>query len=84
MKLTLLVRAYCHLCDEMHAALRPLLAPAGATVDVIDIDADAALEARWGERVPVLLDGERELCHFRLDAPAVARWLRETSIAASR
>jgi Glutaredoxin-like domain (DUF836) len=83
-RLTLLVRAYCHLCEQMHAALVPLLASTGATVEMIDVDADPALEARWGERVPVLLDGERELCHFRLDAPAVARWLRETSTAASR
>jgi Glutaredoxin-like domain (DUF836) len=83
-KLTLLVRAYCHLCDEMHAALGPLLAASGIRVDVIDVDSDAALEARWGEKVPVLLDGAHELCHFRLDVPTVARWLRETSAATSR
>ncbi len=84
MRLTLLVRAYCHLCEQMHVALVPLLAPTGATVEMIDVDSDSALEARWGERVPVLLDGERELCHFRLDAPAVARWLRDATDAVSR
>ena len=78
MKLTLLVRAYCHLCDEMHAALRPRAAAHGAVVDVVDIDAPehAALEARWGERVPVLFDGDpytgEMLCALRLDVARVA------------
>jgi len=78
-RLTLLSRAYCHLCDEMAAALAPLAARHGAVVDVIDVDTDAALEARYGERVPVLLAGTPpdgvELCHYRLDVAAVARAL---------
>jgi thioredoxin reductase (NADPH) len=75
--LTLLVRAYCHLCDEMRAAVRPLAANAGLTLDEIDVDADPALEARWGELVPVLLAGERELCHYRFDRAAFAAYLRD-------
>lgn len=77
--LTLLVRAYCHLCDEMRVALAPLAAAHGATVTEFDVDADPALEARFGEHVPVLLLGGpqegTELCHFRLDAPHVRRAL---------
>ena len=38
----------------------------------IDVDADPALRARYGPRVPVLADaGDREICHARLDAPAL-------------
>jgi hypothetical protein len=38
----------------------------------IDVDADAALEARYGERVPVLTDAAgAEICHFRLDEAAL-------------
>jgi hypothetical protein len=76
--LTLLGRAYCHLCDEMLAALAPLAAAHGAAVTVVDIDAPvhAHLEAEWGERVPVLFAGppaaQNELCHWRLDAGRVA------------
>jgi len=70
-KLTLLVRAYCHLCDEMREALAPLAAENGVTVELIDVDADPRLEARWGDKVPVLLAGSRELCHYRLDRAAV-------------
>jgi hypothetical protein len=72
--LTLLTRAYCHLCDEMRAALQPLAHAAGARITEIDIDAEPALEARYGDLVPVLLLGSVdgvELCHYRLDATRV-------------
>jgi hypothetical protein len=83
LRLTLLVRAYCHLCDEMRVALAPLADAAGATVAEIDVDGDPALEARWGEKVPVLLAGERELCHYRLDASAVAGYLARAADSAA-
>ena len=79
MTLTLLVRAYCHLCDEMRAALEPIAKRAGATIVELDVDADPALEASFGERVPVLMLGAvadgRELCHYTLDATRVAQAL---------
>jgi hypothetical protein len=37
----------------------------------IDVDADPALEARWGTLVPVLLAEGREVCHYRLDTRAL-------------
>ena len=72
--LTLLVRAYCHLCDEMRAAVAPLAKSAGAHVTEIDVDADTAVEGRFGDLVPVLLLGGidgAELCHYRLDKARV-------------
>ena len=80
-RLTLLVRAYCHLCDEMREALAPLASAAGCSVEEIDIDADPALEARWGELVPVLLAGERELCHYRIDREAFAEYVAGALLA---
>lgn len=76
-ELTLLARAYCHLCDDMLAALAPLAAARGATVNVIDVDAPGreGLEAAWGECVPILFAGApapgNELCRYRLDAARV-------------
>ena len=75
--LTLLVRAYCHLCDDMRDALAPLAARFGWAIDEIDIDADAALEKQWGESVPVLLVGKSELCRHRIDAAVVTAFLSE-------
>jgi thioredoxin reductase (NADPH) len=74
-RLTLLVRAYCHLCDEMRAALAEHAA--AIPVDELDVDADPALEARWGDKVPVLLADGRELCHYRLDADALTALVRQ-------
>jgi thioredoxin reductase (NADPH) len=73
--LTLLTRAYCHLCDEMRAEVGPLAAAAAVPVDEIDVDGDPALEARWGDRVPVLLGGERELFHYHVDGAVLTAYL---------
>ena len=81
-RLTLLSRAYCHLCDEMLEAVKPLAAATGATVTVVDVDADGALEAAYGDLVPVLFAGEpaegREICRYRLDRASVDAVLAES------
>jgi thioredoxin reductase (NADPH) len=77
--LTLLTRAYCHLCDTMRDALVPLARRLGATITELDVDADPALEAAYGDLVPVLLHGDLGagvvLCHYHLDGARVAEAL---------
>jgi len=68
-------RNYCHLCEDMLAALAPLRDEFGFAVDVVDVDGDAALEARFGELVPVLMHAGTELCHYHLDAAKVRAYL---------
>ena len=78
MHFTLYSRSWCHLCDDMVAALMALQSGAAPfTVEVIDIDADAALVARFDELVPVLFGDltQPELCHYFLDEEAVRRLL---------
>ena len=70
-ELTLVSRSYCHLCHDMELALAPLLQTYGASVRVVDVDADLELVARYDELVPVLLWGEQELCHYFLDEAKV-------------
>jgi thioredoxin reductase (NADPH) len=67
MHLTLYFREYCSLCHAMRDALRPYQARHGFTLDVIDVDNDPALVARFDELVPVLMHGETEICHYHLD-----------------
>jgi thiol-disulfide isomerase/thioredoxin len=77
-RFTLYSRSYCHLCDDMLAALNALQTEAQPfTVDVIDVDADPALVARFDELVPVLYGdlAAPELCHYFLDAGAVRAYL---------
>ena len=75
--LTLYSRSWCHLCDDMLAGLRAMQPDLAFDLAVVDVDSQPALEAAYGERVPVLTHGDRELCHYRLDPPAVTEYLRK-------
>jgi len=78
-RLTLYSRDYCHLCHDMLAALETLRGEAGGPhfeIEVVDVDADPVLEAKYNELVPVLVDAEgNELCHYFLDATKVREYL---------
>ncbi|MDO5068906.1 MAG: glutaredoxin family protein [Neisseria zoodegmatis] len=66
-KLTLMFREYCSLCHKMRDALQPFQAEYGFALDVVDVDDDPVLEEKYNELVPVLLDGDVEICHWFLD-----------------
>ena len=72
-RLILFQRDDCHLCDLALDLLAQVRAP---EFDSVFIDDDAVLEARYGERVPVLRDedGEREL-DWPFDAATLRAWL---------
>jgi thioredoxin reductase (NADPH) len=55
----------------MRDALAPLQAELGFEVTYVDVDAESELEARFGELVPVLVAGDKQLCHYFLDQAAV-------------
>jgi glutaredoxin len=69
-------RAWCHLCEDMRAALEPIAAQHGMSIEWIDIDEDPALEARYNELVPVLMLNGVELCRYRLNECAVRTALK--------
>ncbi len=73
--LTLYSRTWCHLCDEMQSGLQSLQSGLAFELTVIDVDSDPVLEQRFGEWVPVLMHGDRELCHYHLDSVAVTDYL---------
>ena len=59
----------------MAAGLAELFAPGSFAVERVDIDADPRLRARYDTEVPVLADGEIELCRHFLDPLAVSERL---------
>jgi hypothetical protein len=70
--LTLLSRPDCPLCEEFATALMDWRANRSSiTIDVVDIGSDAALEARYGWIIPVLLAGDRQLCSGHFDPGAL-------------
>ncbi len=75
-KLVLYTRRACHLCDEMLAALEPLLKQYRAKANVIDIDGDSRLVRTYGTRIPVLMSAGQVLCEARLEYDLVEEFLR--------
>jgi thioredoxin-like negative regulator of GroEL len=79
LRFTLYSRSYCHLCEDMLAALQAFMARQGRAyaVDVVDVDADPSLVARFDELVPVLYAAPAgpELCHYFLDEAALRHHL---------
>lgn len=75
--LTLYSRTWCHLCDDMLAGLQILQTRQRFALNIVDVDSQPALEQRFGEFVPVLMHGERELCHYHLDVAVVTDYLRD-------
>lgn len=77
-KFTLYSRRYCHLCEDMLDALNAMQTDTlRFDVDVVDVDADPALVARFDELVPVLFGdlSKPELCHYFLDEQAVRGYI---------
>lgn len=73
--LTVYGREHCHLCQDMIAALQDLQARFPFKLEVIDVDSDDDLIVRYGERVPVLVAGDEEICHYHLDPVALDAYL---------
>lgn len=74
--LTLYTRKGCPLCDELAAEVRALLAGTGHALVPVDVDADPALKAEYGWEVPLLFDGDTEICRHQFNLPAFQEWLR--------
>ena len=75
-RLTVYSRRGCHLCDQMIEALHE--ACGGHPFEVVDVDGDATLAARYGTLVPVLVADGREISRYHLDREALRRVLRQS------
>jgi glutaredoxin len=76
MRLTLVTRRRCHLCDTAAADLRSL----GVEFDEVDVDSRPELLARYGEAVPVVLAGEVELCRAPFSRQDLLSAMRAVSL----
>lgn len=73
-QLKVMSRPGCHLCEQVIEELVPLVR-GRADLEVIDIDTDPELVARYGLRVPVVVADDRDLSEFPLDVQAVNGFL---------
>jgi glutaredoxin len=74
---TIYTRPDCHLCEDMKAVVARVAAasPAPVQVDVVDIAADPALEARYALEVPVLMVNGVKAAKYRVTADELRRIL---------
>lgn len=79
--LILYSRAGCHLCDDMLDDIEQACRGTSLTLSVVDIDTSPELVALYGERIPVLHDGSRELCAVKLDPAVIPSMLALTAPA---
>jgi thiol-disulfide isomerase/thioredoxin len=73
--LELLGRPGCCLCDDAEAALRALEREYRIEVVKVNVDTDPALAARYGDGVPVVLEGGRTWARHRIDPDVLRRKL---------
>ncbi|MBM2822156.1 MAG: hypothetical protein HW413_902 [Thermoleophilia bacterium] len=69
--------ADCHLCVRALEVVRGVQDELGFELELVDIDGEPELEARYREHLPVVeIDGERAFTYF-VDAEALRRRLTE-------
>ena len=73
-RLRLLSRPDCHLCEQMRREVDNLLGAEPREWEVVDVDSDPELARRYGEEIPVLFVNERLFAKVRL--PRLASRLR--------
>jgi len=84
MRLTLITRHDCHLCDDMAAVIEQVAPRFAADVDVRDVDGHPELLAQYSEEVPVLLIDGRKAFKYRVTTTALERRLRAETRRATR
>jgi len=75
MRFLLYSRPGCALCEEMLAELAAMPAAGAIAVDIINVDTDPAMRARYGHKIPVLLLAGELVCHGHLDPEEVHKAL---------
>ncbi len=79
--LTLYSRAGCHLCAEMALQLKSLDQTINFDLEIIDIDTDPDLEARYATRIPVLVADGKIISQYKRDDDAVVDFLTQASVS---
>ena len=73
-RLRLLSRPGCGLCDDLRRQVDSILEEIPHTWEIVDVDSDPDLAARFGDSIPVLYVGGRLFAKTRL--PPIAPRLR--------
>ena len=75
-QLVLYSRPDCHLCDEMKELIAQELPDHEASLTEIDVSTDPALEASYGQQIPVLFVNGKKAFKFRTTREALRERLQ--------
>jgi glutaredoxin len=72
-RLTLITRTDCHLCEVAKEAMARVSEVAGVPWQEVDVDSDAELQAEYWDRVPVILLDGKEQGYWRVEEDRLLR-----------
>jgi len=75
-RVVVMSRADCCLCDEALAEIEAARREEAFDLEVVDVDGDPELAARYGEEVPVVLVDGRKAFKYRVTRQQLLRRLR--------
>lgn len=74
--LVLYIRQGCHLCDAFMDELRQFNISLFDSVTLVDVDENASHCQQFGDKVPILFDGDIEICRYFFDANKIESCLK--------
>ncbi|MGC0249968.1 glutaredoxin family protein [Pseudactinotalea sp. Z1748] len=66
-RVELVVREQCHLCEQARRVVRSVCEPAAVDWVEVDVDEDPARQRRYGELVPVVLVDGVQVDYWQID-----------------
>ncbi len=75
-RVRMLSKPGCHLCDVAQAVIADVCDELGTSYEVVDISADDALMAEYGEQIPVTFVDGKQHDFWRVDADRLRHALR--------
>jgi glutaredoxin len=75
MRVTVLTRENCHLCDEAEAAVSRICGELGVPWSTEDVDADPELRAEYGDMVPVIMVDGKQHGYYKVEEERLRRAL---------
>ena len=76
-QLTVYTRYGCHLCEDLLTQLQTLQGNHGFDYFTVDVDADPRITQQYAALVPVVVLGDRQICHYFLDQAALLQALAD-------
>ncbi len=76
-QLTVYTRHGCHLCEDLLQQMQTLQNSHVFEYFTVDVDADPRIRQQYAALVPVVVLGDRQICHYFLDQAALLQALAD-------